>query len=71
MRIRFLQTVASENPYVPFQAGQVIEVTDPSPYLLSLLDGERAELVRLDETERAIAVDATVPEPARPKGRRR
>lgn len=69
MTIRFLQTVPSENPEMPFRAGQVITVTYPSPMLLDYLDGERAELVREDATESAVLVPAEQPEPSR-KGRR-
>ena len=70
MVIRFLQTTPSETPDYPFQAGQVISVACPSPYLLSLVDGVRAELVRTDESERAIEPDREQPEPFQQKGRR-
>jgi hypothetical protein len=70
MTIRFLQTTPSESPEYPFQAGQVITVACPSPYLLSLLDGKRAEAVRTDETERAVEPSAERAEPAQ-KGRKR
>jgi hypothetical protein len=70
MVIRFLQTVASENPDYPFMAGQVITVTCPSPWLLSLVDGIRAEAVPTDETERAIEPLPQRSEPVRGKGRR-
>jgi hypothetical protein len=73
MTIRFLQTVASENPAFPFQAGQVIDVPAPSGYLLSLCDGIRAEVVRTDDTEHAVLAPAEQPEPRilhRSKGRR-
>jgi hypothetical protein len=73
MTIRFLQTVASENPSFPFQAGQVINVPAPSGYLLSLCDGVRAEVVRTDDTERAVQAPAEQPEPRivhRSRGRR-
>jgi hypothetical protein len=69
--IRFLQTCASENPEYPFQAGQVITVTCPSRYLLSLVDGIRAEAIPTDETERAVIPALSQPEPAKKKGRRR
>jgi hypothetical protein len=55
MTIRFLQTVPSENPEFPFQAGQVISVACPSRYLLSLIDGVRAYAIKTDDTERAVA----------------
>jgi hypothetical protein len=55
MRIRFLQTTRSENPNFPFQAGQVIDVPAPSPFLLSLLDGVRAEVIKDTEPEYAVA----------------
>lgn len=71
MMIRFLQTVPSENPEFPFQAGQVITVACPSSYLLSLVDGIRAEAIRTDDTERAIAPAMITPEPIRSKGRKR
>jgi hypothetical protein len=71
MLIRFLQTVESENPEFPFRAGQVIAVTAPSEFLLSLLDGVRAEVVKTDLIERAVVPTADQPEPARRKGRRR
>ena len=70
MTIRFLQTTQSETPEFPFMAGQIIHVSAPSPYLLSLLDGVRAEAVVTDETERAVAVELHQPEPVRKKGRR-
>lgn len=63
MTIRFLQTVRSENSEFPFAAGQVIHVTAPSLFLLELCDGVRAEIVREDETERAVEVIAEQPEP--------
>lgn len=71
MVIRFLQTVASEHPEFPFQAGQVIAVACPSRFLLSLVDGVRAEAVPTDETERAILPAPQQPEPMRRKGRSR
>lgn len=52
-------------------AGQIIHVSAPSSYLLSLLDGIRAEAIPTDETERAVLDDIAQPEPVRPKGRRR
>lgn len=56
MQIRFLQTTDSGTPGFPFEAGQVIDVAEPSDYLLSLLDGVRAEAIRQDGTlEQAIA----------------
>jgi hypothetical protein len=70
MTIRFLQTVESENPGFPFMAGQVITVPAPSPYLLSLLDGVRAEVVPTDDTERAVVPALEQPEPVTVKGRR-
>ena len=71
MQIRFLQTVPSENPDFPFQAGQLVTTTAPSTYLLSLIDGIRAIVVRSDDTERAVARTDEQPEPARKRGRRR
>jgi hypothetical protein len=71
MTIRFLQTCESENPDFPFMAGQVISIPVPSPFLLSLLDGVRAEAVATDNTERAVMPNPTQPEPTRRKGRRR
>lgn len=70
MTIRFLQAVPSENPEFPFQAGQVIEVACPSPYLLSLLDGVRAEVVRTEGEEVAVEPEAERAEPVRRRGRR-
>jgi len=50
MTIRFLQSLA------PYSAGQVIHVEHPSPQLLDLLDGVRAEVVReADQPELAVA----------------
>ena len=69
MQIRFLQTVASENPNFPFVAGQLVTTTAPSEYLLSLIDGVRAIVIRSDDTERAIAPDDEQPEPKRKRGR--
>ncbi len=71
MTIRFLQTTPSENPDYPFQAGQIITVAAPSEFLLSLLDGVRAEAVPMDILERAVEQDTARPEPHRKKGRRR
>lgn len=65
MVIRFLQTTPSEHPEYPFMAGQIITVAQPTPFLLSLLDGVRAEVVRVDEQERAVLDAGTVPEPVR------
>lgn len=70
MTIRFLQTVASENPAYPFQAGQIITVAAPSAYLLSLLDGVRAEVVKAD-LERAVDVAPEQPEVRRRQRRSR
>ena len=56
MTIRFLQATPSDSPDHPFQAGQVISVAEPSPYLLSLLDGVRAVAVKDTEPEMAVAV---------------
>lgn len=71
MTIRFLQTTPSEVPYVEFMAGQTIRVAAPSPYLLSLLDGKRAVVVRSDETERAVEPSTERAEPVAQKGRKR
>jgi hypothetical protein len=71
--IRFLQTVPSENPDYPFTAGQVITVAAPSPFLLSLLDGVRAEVVKGLDEQLAIepAGETPEPEPQPKRGRRR
>ena len=69
MQIRFLQTVPSENPNFPFVAGQTITVTEPSRFMLDLIDGVRAIVIRSDDTERAIAPDDEQPEPKRKRGR--
>jgi hypothetical protein len=72
MTIRFLQTVASENPEFPFMAGQVIDVPAPSAFLLGLVDGVRAEAVKTDNTERAVVDELETPEPVLVKrGRKR
>lgn len=63
MTIRFLQTCDSGVPDFPFQAGQVIHVTDPSGFLLALCDGVRAEVVKDDATECAVAPVNERPEP--------
>lgn len=55
MTIRFLQTTPSELRDFPFQAGQVITVPTPSRFLLSLLDGVRAEAVPDAVPEIAVA----------------
>lgn len=70
MTIRFLQTCESGHPDFPFQAGQVIHVTDPPGFLLALCDGVRAEIVK-DEDERAVAPEPQQPEPVKTKGRKR
>jgi hypothetical protein len=69
MTIRFLQACPSENPEFPFQAGQIITVAAPSDYVLSLLDGVRAEVVKTDETEAAIEPAPEQPEPIRKRRR--
>jgi hypothetical protein len=51
-------------------AGQVISTTAPSPFLLDLLDGVRAEVVK-DEDERAVAPETEQPEPAKRRKRRK
>jgi hypothetical protein len=72
MTIRFLQTVQSENPAFPFMAGQVIHVPAPSPFLLGLVDGVRAEAVKTDSVERAVVDELETPEPVLVKrGRKR
>jgi hypothetical protein len=58
-------------PDYPFMAGQVIAVACPSKFLLSLLDGKRAEVVRTDETERAIEPPIERAEPKAQRGRKR
>ena len=70
MTIRFLQTCQSGIPDFPFQAGQVIHVTDPPGSLLALCDGIRAEIVKADE-ERAVAPEPSQPEPVKSRGRKR
>jgi hypothetical protein len=70
MTIRFLQTVQSENSDFPFMAGQVISVTAPSPFLLSLVDGVRAEAVKAED-ERAVMQQDETPEPSRKRRGRR
>jgi hypothetical protein len=70
MTIRFLQTVQSGNPEFPFVAGQLISTTAPSPFLLDLLDGVRAEVVK-DEDERAVAPETEQPEPVKRRKRRK
>lgn len=42
MRIRFLQTVPSENPHFPFQAGQTIVVSRPTKAITAALGDGRA-----------------------------
>lgn len=64
MTIRFLQMTPSEAPDHPFMPGQVIHVQEPTPFLLSLLDGVRAEAVREAEAPPETAV-ARAPRPAR------
>jgi hypothetical protein len=54
VRIKFLQTTASKVEGFPFQAGQVIDVTDPPQWMLDLVDGVRAEAVKDDEPEYAV-----------------
>jgi len=71
MQIRFLQTCPSESPGFPFVAGQTITVSNPSDFLLSMLDGVRAVIIRSDETERAVAPTDEQPEPKRKRGRLR
>jgi hypothetical protein len=77
MTIRFLQTTPSGNPAFPFLAGQVIHVDHPSPELLACLDGVRAEAVKDNEPEYAIAAaPVSLPEefaavPVKKRGRPR
>lgn len=65
MIIRFLQTTPSESPDHPFLAGQVIFVETPTPFLVGLLDGVRAQVVKDPEVEHA-----TVQAPRRGRSRR-
>lgn len=55
MRIRILQMLDSGVDGCPFMPGQVIDVANPAPWLLSYLDGEKAEVLRADEPELAVA----------------
>lgn len=71
MTIRFLQTVASGIPNVPFVAGQEIHVSDPPRFLLDLCDGVRAVIVRSDETERAVMPSIERTEPTVKTSRRK
>jgi len=64
VKIRFLEMVDSGVDGFPFMPGQIIDVAKPSPWLLSYLDGVRAE--RLDETvteEVAVAPTLETSEP--------
>lgn len=69
MKIRFLQTTESPVVGFPFMPGQIIDV-HPTEEWLALLDGVRAEAVKDDESEYAIARAVTpAPAPApRPRG---
>jgi len=69
MTIRFLETTPSEHPDFPFVAGQIIYVDAPSRFLLKLIKDKRAQVIRTDDTERAIAPETEQPEPTR--GRKR
>lgn len=53
MRIRFLQTTASQNPNFPFQAGQVIALDRLTPEARQWIKDGRAEVV-LDSPEAAV-----------------
>jgi hypothetical protein len=67
MTIRFLQTVPSQNPEYPFQAGQIIYMAAPSGFLLQFVDGIRAIAIPEDQEERAVEAPADRPEPVRRK----
>ena len=69
MRIKFLESCPSDSPEYPFQAGQIIDVDEPSPHVLGLVASGRA--IRLDIDERAVEPDAATPEPVRVKGSNR
>jgi hypothetical protein len=71
MTIRFLQTVPSENPEFPFQAGQVISLPVLPSYLRDHIKAGRAVLVTEDRIERAITPDPEYAEPVRVRGRRK
>jgi len=63
MRIRFLQTTDSDNPDVPFRAGQIIEVETLTPKMRAWLEtpsnGDRpsAEVLKEDAPEMAVSRD--------------
>lgn len=57
---------------MPFQAGQVIHVPAPSRSMLDAIAAGSAEIVRTDDTERAVAPQTEQPEPKPSrKGKRR
>lgn len=60
MKIRFLEYAESQVPGFPFCPGQVIDVEQPSPELLALVDGVRAVAVKAEsDEEAAVAVGAS------------
>lgn len=72
MKIRFLQTTPSENPDLPFQAGQIIDVAHPTAAMLRCLepaaDGtQHAEVLRDDAGE--LATVGTSEQAVKPRGK--
>jgi hypothetical protein len=53
MRIKFLHTTPSENSAFPFQAGQVIEVTELTLSMRAALEAQQAVLLPEPEPEAA------------------
>jgi hypothetical protein len=69
--IRFLQPASSESPDFPFQTGQVITVACPTPSMLDAIAKGFAEVMKVDETERAVMPASETPESDAPKPRTR
>jgi hypothetical protein len=67
MKIKFLQTTPSGTEGFPFQAGQVIDVAEPTEAQLAWLDGVQAVVVKEDDAPET----ATVRDPERAVSRGR
>lgn len=59
MLIRFLETLESERPGLPFQAGQIINVATPTDEMLAWLRSSRAVVISQDNEDEV----AVAPEP--------
>lgn len=73
MRIKFLETCASDNPSMPFQAGQIVTLpsVDIPTAFRSYVKRGQAIILPEDVTERAVEPEIEQPEAPKVKGRTR